>query len=402
MKSDNIFRSFRFEIVLCSLLAMLYTLLTEAGIAGIIYLIYNSLRGGRGGTTGINNTNAGTSLPNDDKGQLYPNSSGSSGLSDVPMDKGVVIGLAAVMITVGIILFIAFFLLLTAKFSAYLTEITAGIDKISTGDFDARIEIRSDDEMGMIADRLNKMADEIKQLMAEERSTENTKNELITSVAHDLRTPLTSILGYLDLASADELDALTRQKYISIAYSKSKRLEKLIEDLFSFTKLTSGEVKLNLQSFDLVKMIEQLLDEFYPSFQENHLECEFAAKESSVMIRADGDQLARAFANLIGNAVKYGAAGKNIKIDLRRREERVVVAVTNFGELIPKKDMTYIFNRFYRVDNSRSVETGGSGLGLAIAKSIIETHHGTIDVKSEFDGTVFTVVLPVDAQEQER
>lgn len=397
LKSDNVFKSFRFEIVLCSLLAMLYTLLTEAGIAGIIYLIYNSLRGDKGGQPGIGNT-----MPTDDKSQLnsqfHPN--GTDKLqSGAYMDKGFIIGLAAVLITVGIILFIAIFLLLTAKFSAYLSEITAGIDRISTGDFDAKLDIRSDDELGTIADRLNKMADEIKQLMADERNTENTKNELITSVAHDLRTPLTSILGYLDLASANELDAPTRQRYISIAYSKSKRLEKLIEDLFSFTKLSSGELKLNLQSFDLVKLVEQLLDEFYPSFQDNHLECDFETKEHSLIIHADGDQLARAFANLIGNAVKYGSAGKNIVIRLERKEDMAVISVINFGELIPDKDMAYIFNRFYRVDNSRSSETGGSGLGLAIAKSVIESHHGTIGVKSDFGGTVFTVSLPIETQE---
>ena len=151
-----------------------------------------------------------------------------------------------------------------------------------------------------------------------------------------------------------------------------------------------------------MKMMEQLLDEFYPSFQDNHLECEFVTSAPSIVIEADGDQLARAFANLIGNAVKYGAAGKNIKIELQAEADRVRIAVTNFGELIPPKDMAYIFNRFYRVENSRSSETGGSGLGLAIVRSIVELHHGSIEGKSDFDGTVFTVVLPIKAEEQGR
>lgn len=400
LKSDNLFRSFRFEIVLCSLLAILYALLTEAAIAGITWLIYRMLD-----PSGARNTAAVTqgTGPSGDMtaGQLFQNSVRYPVAESSP-DPETLIGIAAFLTAAGIILFVIYFMLLTRKFSVYLTEIGSGIDRISTGDFESRIQVRSGDELGLIAQRLNSMADGIRRLMETERNTENTKNELITSVAHDLRTPLTSILGYLDLASADSIDEATRQKYLSIAYSKSKRLEKLIEDLFSFTKLTSGEIKLNIGSIDLVKMMEQLLDEFYPSFQDNHLECEFVTSAPSIVIEADGDQLARAFANLIGNAVKYGAAGKNIKIELQMEADRVRIAVTNFGELIPPKDMAYIFNRFYRVENSRSSETGGSGLGLAIVRSIVELHHGSIEGKSDFDGTVFTVVLPIKAEEQGR
>ena len=400
LKSENLFRSFRFEIVLCSLLAILYALLTEAAIAGITWLIYRMLD-----PSGARNTAAvpqGTSPSGDmAAGQPFQNLVRYPVTESSP-DPEALIGIAAFLTAAGIILFVIYFMLLTRKFSVYLTEIGSGIDRISTGDFESRIQVRSGDELGLIAQRLNSMADEIRRLMETERNTENTKNELITSVAHDLRTPLTSILGYLDLASADSIDEATRQKYLSIAYSKSKRLEKLIEDLFSFTKLTSGEIKLNVGSIDLVKMMEQLLDEFYPSFQDNHLECEFVTSAPSIVIEADGDQLARAFANLIGNAVKYGAAGKNIKIELQAEADRVRIAVTNFGELIPPKDMAYIFNRFYRVENSRSSETGGSGLGLAIVRSIVELHHGSIEGKSDFDGTVFTVVLPIKAEEQGR
>ncbi|MBO5199291.1 MAG: HAMP domain-containing histidine kinase [Lachnospiraceae bacterium] len=428
MRSNNIFKSFRFEIVLSSLLAMLYTLLTEVGLGGIIFLIYRILKGSEksmytAGTASGSITNYGANAANSigsAAGAL--NSAGSmagtagsggssSGIAEGALssklysgdltgqvtgaESGVFTVMAVVMIAVGIFLFIVYFMLLTRRFSSYLTEIGAGIERISTGDLESRIEIRSDDELGWIAESLNRMADEIKELMAEERSTENTKNELITSVAHDLRTPLTSILGYLDLAASGKLNEETRQKYISIAYSKSKRLEKLIEDLFSFTKLTSGEMRMNIQHFDLVKMMEQMIDEFYPSFQDNHLECEFLPRTPQIMMDADADKLARAFANLISNAVKYGAAGKNIRIEMEEKAGKAVVSVTNYGELIPEKDLANIFNRFYRVENSRSSETGGSGLGLAIARSIVEMHEGSIGVKSDFDGTVFTVVLPI-------
>jgi signal transduction histidine kinase len=143
----------------------------------------------------------------------------------------------------------------------------------------------------------------------------------------------------------------------------------------------------------MVKLINQLLDEFYPSFTENQLEYEFKTSHFSAVIKADGDLLARAFANLISNAIKYGKAGKSILLDLNKYENGVVVSITNYGEIIPKKDLELIFRRFYRVESSRSSETGGSGLGLAIAHSIVEMHGGTIKAESETTGTVFTVIL---------
>jgi signal transduction histidine kinase len=300
-----------------------------------------------------------------------------------------------VIITIAacIILFITYFLLLTKKFIIYIKEISEGINQISQGNFDNRIEIRNEDEFAFLADKLNVMADDIKEIMEEERRIEYSKNELITSVAHDLRTPLTSIIGYLDLVSSKELTKETQQKYISIAYNKSKRLEKLIEDLFTFTKFNFGEVKANYTEVDMVKLMNQLVDEFYPSFAEFQLDYEFRTSYSSANIRADGNLLARAFANLISNAIKYGREGKVILINLSKNDKGVTISITNYGETISQDDLTRIFQRFYRVESSRSSETGGSGLGLAIAQSIIEMHGGKIYAKSDENGTVFTIEL---------
>lgn len=305
------------------------------------------------------------------------------------------IGLAVV---VGIILFIFYFLLLTRKFSVYLGEILVGINAVSNGDFNTRIEIKNDDEFALIARRLNKMTDDLRMLMENERKNEHMKNDLITSVAHDLRTPLTSIIGYLDLARYDKnLTDQTKEKYITIAYDKSKRLEKLIEDLFNYTKFSSGDVAMTLYEIDIVKLMEQMVDEFYPSFQENHLDYEFSTSDPSIIVMADGDLLARAFANLIGNAVKYGKDGKNIRIKLVKNIDSVSISIINYGEVIPEKDIENIFTRFFRVENSRSRETGGSGLGLAIAKSIILMHDGTIKASSNLEGTIFEVILKTDS-----
>ncbi|MBH1940341.1 HAMP domain-containing histidine kinase [Mobilitalea sibirica] len=296
-------------------------------------------------------------------------------------------------IAVGIILFITYFLILTQKFVNYIKVIANGINEISLGNLDNRIVIKNEDEFALIADKLNQMADDIKKIMENERRSEYAKNELITSVAHDLRTPLTSIIGYLDLVSSKKLSIQTQKNYVEIAYNKSKRLEKLIEDLFTYTKFNFGEVKANYTEVDMVKLIDQLLDEFYPSFKENELEYEFKTIQNSLVIHADGDLLARAFANLISNAIKYGRDGKNILLNLSKEEEGVTVTITNYGEIIPVKDLEQIFQRFYRVESSRSSETGGSGLGLAIARSIIKMHGGDIKAESGSKGTVFTVRL---------
>lgn len=352
---NNIFRSFRFEIVLYSLLSLLYTLITITVFHLGIYIFL------RGNTEGVSKTSL----------------------------------IIFIIITISsmILLFITYFLLLTKKFVYYIGEITEGINEISQGNLDNRIIIENEDEFSLIADKLNKMADDIKKIMENERRSEYAKNELITSIAHDLRTPLTSIIGYLDLVSAKQLPAETQMKYIEIAYNKSKRLEKLIEDLFTYTKFNFGEVKLNYTEVDMVKLIEQLLDEFYPSFSDNELEYEFITDQSCAVIYADGDLLARALANLISNAIKYGKKGRKIFIHLSKSEKTVIISVKNLGEMIPDDDLKHIFQRFYRVESSRSSETGGSGLGLAIAQSIIVMHGGTIKAESNEKGTIFTVQL---------
>ena len=240
------------------------------------------------------------------------------------------------------------------------------------------------------------MAEDIRQLMEKERESERTKNELITNVAHDLRTPLTSIIGYLELLAGNtRIDPEMQHKYIEIAYGKSKRLEKLIEDLFGFTKLNYGKMSMHVAQLDLVKLLGQLLEEAYPNFAEKNLSYDLQSNVPAKMISADGNLLARLFDNLIGNAIKYGADGKRVLVQIFAGEEVVTVSVTNYGYVIPPDELPLIFNKFYRVERSRSSSTGGTGLGLAIAMEIVDMHGGTIGVTSDLNGTVFTVKLQV-------
>jgi signal transduction histidine kinase len=357
-------------------------------------------------TTARENLNS-TVLTNQDLANSFNSIAGSESTDSTElslaeqsqMNRGFVIVVIILAVIIGFMSFSIFFSLFTRKFSRYLREINEGIRELSTGNFNAMVHLREDDEFTDIARNLNRMAKEIKDLMEDERSIESKKNELITSVAHDLRTPLTSIIGYLDIVSNKELPAESREKYIQIAYSKSKRLEKLIEDLFTYTKFEFGQVALHLDHVDMVKMMEQLLDEFYPSFCEQGLEYELKLSAKSILVEADGNLLARAFANLIGNAIKYGKNGKNVNISMETTQTQVTIAIVNYGEVIPRKDLEKIFEKFYRVDSSRNAELGGTGLGLAIAKNIITMHNGTIHAKSSLEGTVFEVTLNLEEQD---
>ena len=294
----------------------------------------------------------------------------------------------------GILLFAIFFVRRLSGAVRSLGAISTALQDISEGDLYTSVEVTGDDEISRMGDSLNKMVSDLRTLMDREREAERTKNELITNVAHDLRTPLTSIIGYLELLSQNpEMPEETRKRYVDIAFSKARRLQQLIEDLFSFTKLGNGKVALRVSRVDVVRLLSQLLEEFYPSFLQNGMTYELESNVPAKVISADGDLLARLFDNLINNAIKYGADGKKISVDIEAEEDWVTISVRNYGYVIPEEELPNIFRRFYRVEQSRSSSTGGTGLGLAIVKNIVDMHGGTVDVRSDLDGTVFRVRL---------
>lgn len=299
-----------------------------------------------------------------------------------------------IYVILGIAVFTVTFLTLLEKALRYIGKISSAIQNISEGDLNTSVEVIGDDEFTQMAVNLNKMMEDIRRLMDKEREAERTKNELITNVAHDLRTPLTSIIGYLELLSGKvQIPQEMQKKYVDIAYAKSKRLEKLIEDLFGFTKMNYGKMSMHVGKVDVVKLLSQLLEEFYPSFVDKNLSYELQSNVPAKVITADGNLLARLFDNLINNAIKYGADGKRVLVKIQVTEPTVTVSVTNYGYVIPADELPLIFNKFYRVEQSRSTNTGGTGLGLAISKNIVDMHGGSIQVTSDLNGTVFTVKL---------
>ena len=296
----------------------------------------------------------------------------------------------------GILFFCLVFWFLQRKSFSYIAAPSEAMRNMAGGDLRATVHIEGDDEFSEMGENLNRLGEELRSLMEREREAEKSKSELVTNIAHDLRTPLTSIVGYLDIlrAKRDNLDAETTAHYTDIAYEKSKKLEKLINELFGFTKLSGGELVMHVSSLDLVQLLAQLLEEFYPSFVNAGLHYELIADRESLGIEGDPELLARVFENLIGNAIKYGAEGKQLRVYLVTEENFVTVRVVNYGKLIPAEELPHVFDRFYRVEQSRNAKTGGTGLGLTIAKNIVEMHRGEITVTSDWSGTAFVVRLP--------
>ena len=301
-----------------------------------------------------------------------------------------------ILLVMGILVFVLCFYYLIHNYMKYIRIIANGIKDIAQGDFDTEIPVKSLDEFGEIASYLNQMQENIKEIMERERVAEHTKNDLISSVAHDLRTPLTSIIGYLGwVKEQPDLDEETRKKYLDIAYRKARHLEQLKNELFGFVKLEHREMTLHVGNLDIRQLLEQLLDECYPSFEKYGLQTEFQCSEERLMMEGDGNLIARLFENLLNNAVKYGKDGKLIRVELEKKINSAVVKVINYGYVIPQQEIGKLFQKFYRVEHSRSQDTGGTGLGLAIVEQIVQLHHGNISVKSDLQGTVFEVILPL-------
>lgn len=282
---------------------------------------------------------------------------------------------------------------MTEQLNAYLDEITHGLREIAKGNFDTEIPVHAGSQLGEVAESINQMSRQLHQSILEERNAEKTKNDLITGVSHDLRTPLTSILGFLEVIEEDRYqDEVELRYYVNIAYEKAQNLKKLIDDLFEYTRINNG-LPLEIQEIDTAQFIRQLIEETVPVLEKTGITCNLAAEEG-LIIQADGAQLVRAYENLISNAIRYGGSGKKIDIAVRSDGDQVSISFTNYGDPIPERDLPFIFDRFYRVEGSRSKQTGGTGLGLAITKSIVEVQGGEIRVRSDRHRTTFETRFP--------
>ncbi len=247
------------------------------------------------------------------------------------------------------------------------------------------------EDISQYLSEIKKQNKDSQRLMLEEV---NKKNDLIAYLAHDLKTPLTSVVGYLSLLEeAQDMPLEQKAKYIHIALDKALRLESLINEFFDITRYNLHEIVLEKEQIDLSYMLSQMADEFYPVLQARGNTIRVTADEM-LTVTADPDKLARVFNNILKNAIAYSYANTPIEIKAGTADGSVWVAFANSGKTIPKRKLDTIFEKFYRLDDARSSNTGGAGLGLAIAKEIIAQHGGTITAVSQNQITTFIVNLP--------
>lgn len=312
----------------------------------------------------------------------------------------------ALCYAISFIVFVEIFFKLIDFTIEYIRKLRRSIQQVTSGNYGVQCEVEYDDELGSLAENINvlsktllakekeseKLKEKERAALDIERNAERQKNELITNVAHDLRTPLTTIVGYLELIKDDT--ALSKEdvhKYSGIAYEKSIRLQEMMDDLFEFTKLDNADIKLNKSMINLSGLIMQMTDEFYPSFKDCNITPIVDLPEENIYVQGDGQLLARVFDNLISNALKYGYHNTDLKIEVSGDEKYAIVKVINHGDTIASEDIPLLFNKFYRTDSSRNSKTGGTGLGLAITKNIVDLHHGDISVTSDDQITTFIV-----------
>lgn len=302
------------------------------------------------------------------------------------------------MIVGYLLLFALFFYAALSKMMKYVDQIGYGIENIVS---ESTEPIHLITELKPIEIRLNEIKATLKRQELEAEEGEKKKNDLVLFLAHDLKTPLTSIVAYLSMLDGHpDMPEEERIKYTHIALEKSLRLGELINEFFDITRYNLQDIELESVEIDLSFMLEQLADELYGVLQEKQLSCEVNVEEN-LMVYGDPDKLARVFDNILRNAIAYCYESTKIQIEARMKNRDVEIIFTNQGDKIPGAMLQTIFEKFYRVDGSRSSGTGGAGLGLAIAKEIVELHGGLIRAKSDDMKTQFIVTLPSKTEQEE-
>lgn len=267
---------------------------------------------------------------------------------------------------------------------------------IADGHLDHRIKFAVNTDLQKVINSINALVESAVNSMQEERRIEQSKDELITNVSHDIRTPLTSIIGYLGLIEDGQYrNDEELLKYTHTAYLKAKQMKVLVEDLFEYTKARQTTTPLNAVSFNMIAMLEQLAASYELEADKLGMDFVVTGKPDPLIMEADTEKLGRVFNNLIVNALKYGKGGKHIYLDAQKIGSEAVIKVSNDGPQIPNDSLNQLFDRFYRVEESRSQETGGTGLGLAIAQSFVSLHGGYIYADSSPELTSFVIHLPL-------
>lgn len=292
--------------------------------------------------------------------------------------------------------FLILFYLFTCRKITEIISLSNGLKTVTTGNLGYRAKVCGNDELSELAASVNSMIDRLQNSIAREKELETSKNELVTSLSHDLRTPLTSILGYLNLVreSKDRMDP-EAYAYLDIVIRNANKLNILIDDLFLYTKSAYGSLIIKKEELDLKNLIIQLASEMGSIAAENQIEIEIGPMEGGSLIFADPVHIRRVFENIVGNALKYGCKLGKVLIGMKGEKDKVIVTVINYGRHIEPGDIENMFERMYRIQDSVNPATEGSGLGLAISRNIVNLHEGKIWAACDGNRVNVFVELPI-------
>lgn len=301
------------------------------------------------------------------------------------------------IIVTSLVFFCLLLLLFSYRHIRYISTIARLVSMMQVEQLDIRIPIETRDEFGELAGNINEMAERIQSFVSTREQENKLKYDLITGLSHDLRTPMTSILGYIDLIkSRPELSAEQRGRYIDIIQAKSNRMQQMINDLFEYTRVSSPAFMMKKERIDLCELVRQCADTFMPILEKEDAILRMHLPDEPLLIKADGELMMRAVENILSNACKYGLDEKRIDIAVKSNGTIADISITNYGSIIPSGDMMHIFESYYRLEAGENDRQPGTGLGLATAKAIVSGHGGSISAQSDYDGTVFRIELPVD------
>lgn len=292
---------------------------------------------------------------------------------------------------------ILIFLVILLKFSIswftkYFDEISTGMDRLAEESND---EIILSPELDFMEKKLYQIKSNLEKQKKTALEAEQRKNDLVVYLAHDIKTPLTSVIGYLSLLDeAPDMPPEQKAKYVGVTLEKAYRLEQLINEFFEITRFNLQTIVLNKEKINLLFMLQQMADEFFPMLTPQGKQVSVNVPDG-LLLYGDADKLARVFNNILKNAIAYSYENSLINISAIQQDKNIVITFTNQGNPIPKAKLDTIFEKFYRLDSARSTNSGGAGLGLAIAQEIITAHDGTISVESNIENTTFTVKLPL-------
>ena len=277
-----------------------------------------------------------------------------------------------------------------------LRELSTAMETFESEDPGVRIAVRSRDEIGELGRSFNDMADRITEQVQTVRKADRLRREMVENISHDLRTPLASLQGYLEtcLLKEETLAPEQRRDYLETALRNTERLNRLVEDLFQLARFDAGEVALQMESFSLAELVQDVTHKFQPKAAQRGIELAVRSPQDLPAVTADLGLIERVLDNLVDNALSYTQPGGKVSVSLTEQARAVEVRVADTGAGIPKEDLPRIFDRFYRVEKSRGQQSGGTGLGLAITKRILDLHRSVIQVRSRPDvGTVFSFLL---------